>query len=46
MDPETSTLGASVHGGLLLSFGIGHLVQILVDDVVKLSLQHRKEDLL
>lgn len=29
---------ASVHGGLLLSFGIGHLVQILVDDVVKLGL--------
>lgn len=29
---------ASVHGRFLLSFRIGHLVQVLVDDVIKLSL--------
>lgn len=29
---------ASVHGRFLFSFRIGHLVQVLVDDVIKLSL--------
>lgn len=46
MRPESSTFRASVHGRLLFSFGIGHFVQILVDDVIELSLQHRKEDFL
>lgn len=32
----------SVHGRLLLSFGIGHFVQVLDDDVVKLRLHKRK----
>lgn len=43
MRPDSATLRVSVHGRLLFSFGIGHFVQILVDDVIELSLQHRKE---
>lgn len=35
-------LQASVHGRFLFSFGIGHFIQILVDDVVELSLQPKK----
>lgn len=33
-DPPTS-----VHGGLLLSFGVGHLLQVLVDDVIELGVE-------
>lgn len=32
----------SVHGRFLFSFGIDHFIQILVDDVVELSLQPKK----
>lgn len=46
MWPNFSSYKGSVHGRFFFSFGIGDFIQILVDDVIELSLQQKKEDFL